>query len=53
MKREITVKRTEYGFVTVDIPDPKKNYDVVYDEYMSGNVIWGKEELEIVENKEV
>lgn len=48
MEQEIKVKRTEYGFVTVDIPEGEDAYDIVYEEYTSGNVNWGDEEFEVL-----
>lgn len=48
MEQEIKVKRTEYGFVTVDIPEGEDTYDIVYEEYTSGNVNWGDEEFEVL-----
>lgn len=52
MEQEIKVKRTEYGFVTVDIPEGEDPFDTVYSEYTAGNVNWGDEEFEILKDDE-
>ena len=52
MEQEIKVKRTEYGFVTVDIPEGEDPFDTVYNEYTAGNVNWGDEEFEVLNNGE-
>lgn len=49
MKKEIKVKHIEYGVVTVDIPENEDPYDAVFDAYCNGEVVWGKDELDIVQ----
>lgn len=49
MEQEIKVKRTEYGFVVIDIPEGEDRFSAVYGEYTAGNVNWGNEDFEIID----
>lgn len=52
-KIEVEIKRTEYGFVSVE-PDGKKSIDeLAYEEYLKGNAEWGNETVDILEPKTV
>jgi len=48
-KYEVNIKRTEYGFVTVEAENEDEARTKAYNAYCNGNVNWGDEETETQE----
>ena len=53
MKQEIKIKRTEYGFITAEVTANADIFKIAYEEYTAGNINWGNEEFEVIDESKL